>query len=41
MAWIQHLDQTLRTPLPLVNGAAGAGRTVLAADWAAGLPPVA
>ncbi|WP_189783333.1 LuxR C-terminal-related transcriptional regulator [Streptomyces capitiformicae] len=39
---VQHLDQALRTPLTLVNGAAGAGKTLLAADWAAGLrPPVA
>jgi LuxR family maltose regulon positive regulatory protein len=36
---VQHLDQALRTPLTLVNGVAGAGKTVLAADWAAGLPP--
>ncbi|MFD2685962.1 LuxR C-terminal-related transcriptional regulator [Streptomyces phyllanthi] len=32
---VQHLDQALRTPLTLVNGAAGAGKTLLAADWAA------
>ncbi|WP_327721731.1 LuxR C-terminal-related transcriptional regulator [Streptomyces sp. NBC_00490] len=39
---VQHLDQALRTPLTLVNGAAGAGKTLLVADWAAGLrPPVA
>ncbi|MEU2064098.1 LuxR C-terminal-related transcriptional regulator [Streptomyces sp. NPDC013455] len=37
-----HLDQALRTPLTLLNGAAGAGKTLLAADWAAGLrQPVA
>lgn len=39
---LDHLDQALRTPLTLVNGAAGAGKTLLAADWAAGLSqPVA
>src|ERR1044071_2734112 len=39
---VQHLDQALRTPLTLVNGAAGAGKPLLAADWAAGQrPPVA
>ncbi|MFE9774062.1 LuxR C-terminal-related transcriptional regulator [Streptomyces sp. NPDC005931] len=39
---VQHLDQALRTPLTLVNGEAGAGKTLLTADWAAGLrPPVA
>ncbi|MEV5959365.1 LuxR C-terminal-related transcriptional regulator [Streptomyces sp. NPDC051987] len=32
-----HLDQALDTPLTLVNGAAGAGKTLLVADWAAGL----
>ncbi|WP_226966629.1 LuxR C-terminal-related transcriptional regulator [Streptomyces phaeolivaceus] len=31
-----HLDQALRTPLSMVNGAAGAGKTLLVADWAAG-----
>ncbi len=36
---VDHLDQALGTPLTLVNGAAGAGKTLLAADWAAGLPP--
>ncbi|MEV7975636.1 LuxR C-terminal-related transcriptional regulator [Streptomyces sp. NPDC086519] len=37
-----HLDQALDTPLTLVNGAAGAGKTLLVADWAAGLgQPVA
>jgi LuxR family maltose regulon positive regulatory protein len=39
---VDHLDQALRTPLTLLNGAAGAGKTLLAADWAAGLrQPVA
>ncbi|MFF5518373.1 LuxR C-terminal-related transcriptional regulator [Streptomyces coeruleorubidus] len=39
---VDHLDQALRTPLTLLNGAAGAGKTLLAADWAGGLrPPVA
>ncbi|WP_230396300.1 LuxR C-terminal-related transcriptional regulator [Streptomyces blattellae] len=39
---VSHLDQALRTPLTVVNGAAGAGKTLLAADWAAGLDrPVA
>ncbi|MFF9808734.1 LuxR C-terminal-related transcriptional regulator [Streptomyces coeruleorubidus] len=39
---VDHLDEALRTPLTLVNGAAGAGKTLLAADWAAGLrQPVA
>ncbi|MFJ3306545.1 LuxR C-terminal-related transcriptional regulator [Streptomyces sp. NPDC086549] len=32
-----HLDQALQTPLTVVNGAAGAGKTLLVADWAAGL----
>lgn len=32
---ISHLDQGLRTPLTMVNGAAGAGKTLLLADWAA------
>ncbi|WP_329345215.1 LuxR C-terminal-related transcriptional regulator [Streptomyces sp. NBC_01352] len=36
---LDHLDQARGTPLTLVNGAAGAGKTLLAADWAAGLPP--
>ncbi|WP_149547061.1 LuxR C-terminal-related transcriptional regulator [Streptomyces marokkonensis] len=31
----RHLDQALRTPLTMVNGAAGAGKTLLVADWAA------
>lgn len=30
----EHLDQALRTPLTMVNGAAGAGKTLLVADWA-------
>lgn len=34
---VDHLDQALDTPLTLLNGAAGAGKTLLAADWAAGL----
>ncbi|MCZ4125154.1 LuxR C-terminal-related transcriptional regulator [Streptomyces sp. H39-S7] len=39
---IHHLDQALDTPLTLINGPAGAGKTLLAADWAAGLSrPVA
>ncbi|GAA2392218.1 LuxR family transcriptional regulator [Streptomyces coeruleofuscus] len=39
---VDHLDQALRTPLTLIDGAAGAGKTLLAADWARGLrPPVA
>ncbi|MFF0080020.1 LuxR C-terminal-related transcriptional regulator [Streptomyces canus] len=39
---VQHLGQALVTPLTLVNGPAGAGKTLLAADWAAGLrQPVA
>jgi LuxR family maltose regulon positive regulatory protein len=39
---LDHLDQGRGTPLTLVNGMAGAGKTLLAADWAAGLePPVA
>ncbi|MFC8778782.1 LuxR C-terminal-related transcriptional regulator [Streptomyces nigra] len=35
---VHHLDQALVTPLTMVNGAAGAGKTLLVADWAAGLP---
>ncbi|WUO17832.1 LuxR C-terminal-related transcriptional regulator [Streptomyces sp. NBC_00289] len=31
-----HLDQALLTPLTMVNGAAGAGKTLLVADWASG-----
>ncbi|MFI6370243.1 LuxR C-terminal-related transcriptional regulator [Streptomyces sp. NPDC050546] len=39
---VRHLDQALGTPLTMVNGAAGAGKTLLVADWAAGLEePVA
>ncbi|WP_318216454.1 LuxR C-terminal-related transcriptional regulator [Streptomyces sp. SCL15-6] len=39
---VEHLDQALATPLTLVNGAAGAGKTLLTADWATGLrEPVA
>ncbi|MFF8595581.1 LuxR C-terminal-related transcriptional regulator [Streptomyces sp. NPDC015220] len=33
----RHLDQGLRTPLTLVDGCAGAGKTLLVADWAAHL----
>lgn len=37
-----RLDQGLRTPLTLVDGPAGSGKTLLAADWAAHLDrPVA
>ncbi|MFK0110800.1 LuxR C-terminal-related transcriptional regulator [Streptomyces sp. NPDC091217] len=37
-----HLDQALDRPLTIVDGAAGAGKTLLVADWAAGLgQPVA
>ena len=32
---VRHLDQALLTPLTMVNGAAGAGKTLLVADWAA------
>ncbi|MFI7408091.1 LuxR C-terminal-related transcriptional regulator [Streptomyces sp. NPDC049627] len=39
---VDHLDQALRTPLTMVNGSAGAGKTLLVADWAAHLgQPVA
>ncbi|MEU3661430.1 LuxR C-terminal-related transcriptional regulator [Streptomyces sp. NPDC032940] len=34
---VEHLDQALGTPLTLVNGPAGAGKTLLTADWTAGL----
>ena len=37
----RHLDRGLRTPLTMVNGSAGAGKTLLVADWVArrdGLP---
>ncbi|MEU1459689.1 LuxR C-terminal-related transcriptional regulator [Streptomyces sp. NPDC005727] len=38
----EHLDQALGTPLTMVNGSAGAGKTLLVADWAARLgQPVA
>ncbi|MFE2039361.1 helix-turn-helix transcriptional regulator, partial [Streptomyces sp. NPDC059477] len=38
----RRLDEGLRTPLTVVNGGAGAGKTLLVADWAAGLAvPVA
>jgi LuxR family transcriptional regulator, maltose regulon positive regulatory protein len=33
---VERLDEAGRTPLTLVEGAAGAGKTLLAADWAAG-----
>ncbi|MEU5633424.1 LuxR C-terminal-related transcriptional regulator [Streptomyces rishiriensis] len=32
---VSHLDRALRTPLTMVNGPAGAGKTLLVADWAA------
>ncbi|MFD9328741.1 LuxR C-terminal-related transcriptional regulator [Streptomyces sp. NPDC060065] len=32
---VSHLDQALLTPLTMVNGAAGAGKTLLVADWTA------
>ncbi|MEH0528793.1 LuxR C-terminal-related transcriptional regulator [Streptomyces stelliscabiei] len=39
---VDHLDRALTTPLTVVNGAAGAGKTLLVADWAARRePPVA
>ncbi|MFJ7075681.1 LuxR C-terminal-related transcriptional regulator [Streptomyces sp. NPDC098781] len=39
---VDRLDQALHTPLTMVNGAAGAGKTLLVADWAADLAqPVA
>jgi LuxR family maltose regulon positive regulatory protein len=39
---VRSLDRALRTPLTLVDGPAGAGKTLLAADWVAGLrEPVA
>ncbi|GGT28007.1 transcriptional regulator [Streptomyces chromofuscus] len=34
---VQRLDQTPPLPLTMVNGTAGAGKTLLVADWAAGL----
>ncbi|MEE1757206.1 helix-turn-helix transcriptional regulator [Streptomyces sp. SP18CS02] len=33
----RHLDEASLTPLTMVNGCAGAGKTLLVADWAAGL----
>ncbi|MER6374893.1 LuxR C-terminal-related transcriptional regulator [Streptomyces mirabilis] len=39
---VEHLDQALLTPLTVVNGAAGAGKTLLVAEWVTGLAqPVA
>ncbi|MFG3660574.1 LuxR C-terminal-related transcriptional regulator [Streptomyces sp. NPDC047706] len=39
---LQRLDQASPTPLTMVNGPAGAGKTLLVADWAAAQePPVA
>ncbi|MFF0557707.1 LuxR C-terminal-related transcriptional regulator [Streptomyces sp. NPDC004266] len=39
---VEHLGQALLTPLTVVNGSAGAGKTLLVADWAANLErPVA
>ncbi|MEV0241564.1 LuxR C-terminal-related transcriptional regulator [Streptomyces sp. NPDC050674] len=39
---VDHLDQARKTPLTLLNGPAGAGKTLLAADWVSGVsPPVA
>ncbi|MER5206561.1 LuxR C-terminal-related transcriptional regulator [Streptomyces sp. NPDC002825] len=32
---VEHLGQALLTPLTVVNGSAGAGKTLLVADWAA------
>ncbi|GGX23372.1 transcriptional regulator [Streptomyces malachitofuscus] len=32
----RHLDQAVATPLTMVNGSAGAGKTLLVADWVAG-----
>ncbi|WP_069771467.1 LuxR C-terminal-related transcriptional regulator [Streptomyces sp. LUP30] len=32
---VSHLDRALQTPLTMVNGPAGAGKTLLVADWAA------
>ncbi|WP_435612269.1 LuxR C-terminal-related transcriptional regulator [Streptomyces sp. bgisy159] len=34
---VERLRQASTTPLVMVNGAAGAGKTLLVADWAAGL----
>ncbi|MFJ9819174.1 LuxR C-terminal-related transcriptional regulator [Streptomyces sp. NPDC101151] len=33
----EHLDQVFETPLTMVNGSAGAGKTLLVADWASRL----
>ncbi|WP_404196777.1 LuxR C-terminal-related transcriptional regulator [Streptomyces tauricus] len=33
---VRHLDRSCPTPLTMVNGAAGAGKTLLVADWATG-----
>lgn len=33
----EHLTEGLRTPLTMVNGSAGAGKTLLVADWTASL----
>ncbi|MEV6616692.1 LuxR C-terminal-related transcriptional regulator [Streptomyces sp. NPDC051051] len=39
---VRHLDQASATPLTMVNGSAGAGKTLLVAEWAAQLSqPVA
>ncbi|MER6629520.1 LuxR C-terminal-related transcriptional regulator [Streptomyces sp. NPDC000987] len=34
---LRHLGQALLTPLTMVNGSAGAGKTLSVADWASGL----
>ncbi|MFB7514815.1 LuxR C-terminal-related transcriptional regulator [Streptomyces sp. NPDC056144] len=34
---VEHLEQSRLTPLTVVNGSAGAGKTLLVADWAAHL----
>ncbi|MEU1179179.1 LuxR C-terminal-related transcriptional regulator [Streptomyces sp. NPDC005820] len=36
---LRHLDEALGTPLTMVNGSAGAGKTLLVADWAAEREP--
>ena len=36
---VDHLDQAFDTPLTLLNGPAGAGKTLLAAEWASHLSP--
>ncbi|MEW2812098.1 LuxR C-terminal-related transcriptional regulator [Streptomyces massasporeus] len=39
---VDHLDQAFKTPLTLLDGPAGAGKTLLAAEWASRQsPPVA